>query len=75
MKWTPVSDKQKYGVAIANFFSNDKPHRLQLTVGETVHILEENADWYVTPVTDIRACAWLRASCTENILRENCTYS
>lgn len=45
MKWTPVPDKQKYGVAIANFFAHDKPHRLQLTVGETVHILEELADW------------------------------
>lgn len=46
MKWTPVSDKHKYAVAIANFFSQqDKPHRLQLTVGETVHILEENGDW------------------------------
>ncbi|XP_028968827.1 dedicator of cytokinesis protein 1 [Galendromus occidentalis] len=47
MKWTPVSDKHKYAVAIANFFcQQDKPNRLQLTVGETVHILEENGDWY-----------------------------
>ncbi|XP_064466141.1 dedicator of cytokinesis protein 1-like [Ornithodoros turicata] len=44
-KWAPVSDKDKYGVAIANFIQ-DGPHRLRLNVGDAVYIHEENEDWY-----------------------------
>ncbi|CAN7990561.1 unnamed protein product [Ixodes hexagonus] len=44
-KWTPVSDKTKYGVAIANF-TQDGLHRLRLNVGDAVYIYEESEEWY-----------------------------
>ncbi|KFM70972.1 Dedicator of cytokinesis protein 1, partial [Stegodyphus mimosarum] len=44
-KWSYVKDRAKYGVAVCNF-KQDGPHRLRLTVGETVHILQENEDWF-----------------------------
>nr|CAD7394075.1 unnamed protein product [Timema cristinae]CAD7428801.1 unnamed protein product [Timema monikensis] len=43
-QWKPVKDRDKYGIAIHNF-SEGGPHRLKLTVGEAVQILEENGDW------------------------------
>ncbi|XP_044743403.1 dedicator of cytokinesis protein 1 isoform X2 [Chrysoperla carnea] len=44
--WCSVDSKSRYGIAIHNYFTDDGPHRLQLTVGETVSILKENGDWY-----------------------------
>lgn len=44
-KWTPVPDKAKYGVAIANF-TEEGVHRLRLNVGDSVYIYEELEDWY-----------------------------
>ncbi|XP_063232451.1 dedicator of cytokinesis protein 1 isoform X3 [Bacillus rossius redtenbacheri] len=44
-QWKRVKDREKYGIAIHNF-SEDATQRLKLTVGEAVHILEENGDWY-----------------------------
>ncbi|CAH1782976.1 unnamed protein product [Owenia fusiformis] len=43
--WLPVHERSKYGVVIANF--KDKGSQcLNLIIGETVHIMEENEDWY-----------------------------
>ncbi|GIY32804.1 dedicator of cytokinesis protein 1 [Caerostris extrusa] len=44
-KWSYVKDRVKYAVAVCNF-KQDGPHRLHLTVGETVHILQEKEDWF-----------------------------
>lgn len=33
-------------VAIHNFLPEETQWKIKLTVGESVHILEENADWY-----------------------------
>ncbi|KAF8795296.1 Dedicator of cytokinesis protein 1 like protein [Argiope bruennichi] len=44
-KWTFVKDRAKYAVAVCNFKQNG-PYRLHLTVGDTVHILQEKEDWF-----------------------------
>ncbi|XP_071513992.1 dedicator of cytokinesis protein 2 isoform X2 [Panulirus ornatus] len=45
MSWTPPRDREKYGVAIYNF-SGINDSCIKLSVGETVHILEELGGWY-----------------------------
>ncbi|KAG8178683.1 hypothetical protein JTE90_011611 [Oedothorax gibbosus] len=44
-KWSAVQDRAKYAVAVCNF-KQDGPQRLHLTVGDTIHILQELEDWY-----------------------------
>ncbi|XP_031352316.1 dedicator of cytokinesis protein 1-like isoform X2 [Photinus pyralis] len=44
-EWRSVTDNRCYGIAIYNIISNDDC-KLNLTVGETVHILEEEENWY-----------------------------
>ncbi|XP_046667072.1 LOW QUALITY PROTEIN: dedicator of cytokinesis protein 1-like [Homalodisca vitripennis] len=44
--WTPAKEKDRYGIAIHNYQQEEEPWRIKLTVGECVHILEENGDWY-----------------------------
>ncbi|CAH1170856.1 unnamed protein product [Phaedon cochleariae] len=45
MSWRTVTDEYSYGIAIYNFL-NQEDYKLKLTVGDSVHILEEEADWY-----------------------------
>ncbi|XP_076042771.1 dedicator of cytokinesis protein 1-like isoform X4 [Oratosquilla oratoria] len=45
MKWTSTRDRERYGVAIYNFCSENE-WCLKLNVGDTVHILEELEGWY-----------------------------
>ena len=42
--WTYVSEMSRFGVAIYNFDQTGF-HRLQLAVGDTLHLLQENANW------------------------------
>ncbi|XP_064601988.1 dedicator of cytokinesis protein 1-like isoform X2 [Liolophura sinensis] len=44
-RWCPTDGRTKYGVAICNFKSRDQ-HCLTLSVGDTVHILEQSDDWF-----------------------------
>ncbi|KAM7284316.1 putative dock-1 [Ixodes scapularis] len=53
-KWAPVSDKSKYGVAIANF-TQEGLHRLRLNVGDAVYIYEESEEWYYGCCTSSKA--------------------
>ncbi|XP_055696670.1 dedicator of cytokinesis protein 1 isoform X2 [Lutzomyia longipalpis] len=43
--WNSVDGKVLYGIA-KNSFSQDKPHRLNLDVGDAVIILKESSNWY-----------------------------
>ncbi|XP_062566377.1 dedicator of cytokinesis protein 1-like isoform X2 [Saccostrea cucullata] len=43
--WQKTDRSQKYGVVIYNYHSR-LPHRLDLNIGDTVHISEELDDWY-----------------------------
>ncbi|XP_012940011.1 dedicator of cytokinesis protein 1 isoform X2 [Aplysia californica] len=43
--WRKTDSRTKLGVAIYNFSENGE-HRLQLDIGDTVHILEEADDWF-----------------------------
>ncbi|XP_071445315.1 dedicator of cytokinesis protein 1 isoform X2 [Hetaerina americana] len=52
--WKLVKEKDKYGIAIHNFHQ-DATYRIKLNVGETVHILEENGDWFFGYSTKNRA--------------------
>eukprot|EP01137_Pigoraptor_chileana_P029724 Opistho-2@15258 len=45
MVWRPAGPNAKYGIAIYNFTANG-PHQISLSVGEAVHIIEENSGWY-----------------------------
>ncbi|XP_034240436.1 dedicator of cytokinesis protein 1 isoform X3 [Thrips palmi] len=53
-KWKPVREKDRYGIAIHNF-NQQLPYRISLTVGESVHLLEQNGDWYFGCSTKNRA--------------------
>ncbi|KAK3913017.1 Dedicator of cytokinesis protein 1 [Frankliniella fusca] len=53
-KWKPVRERDRYGIAIHNF-SQQMPFRISLTVGEAVHLLEQNGDWYFGCSTKNRA--------------------
>ncbi|KAF5308725.1 hypothetical protein FQR65_LT06086 [Abscondita terminalis] len=44
-EWQVVPEDRCYGIAIYNFTSNEDC-KLNLNVGEAVHILEEEEDWY-----------------------------
>ncbi|XP_074643938.1 dedicator of cytokinesis protein 1-like [Tubulanus polymorphus] len=44
-KWLKACNERKYAVAIYSY-NDDQPHRLPLNIGDVVHILEENANWY-----------------------------
>ncbi|XP_046384567.1 dedicator of cytokinesis protein 1 isoform X4 [Ischnura elegans] len=52
--WKIVKEKDKYGIAIHNFHQ-EASYRIKLNVGETVHILEENGDWFFGYSTKNRA--------------------
>ncbi|CAH1099777.1 unnamed protein product [Psylliodes chrysocephalus] len=43
--WKSVNNEKSYGIAIYNFMCEDD-YKLKLTVGDAVHILEEESDWY-----------------------------
>nr|XP_023016675.1 dedicator of cytokinesis protein 2-like [Leptinotarsa decemlineata] len=43
--WRAVNDENSYGVAIYNF-NHPEDFKLKLTVGDAVHILEEETNWY-----------------------------
>ncbi|CAG9857501.1 unnamed protein product [Phyllotreta striolata] len=43
--WKAVNDEQSYGIVIYNFNSPEE-YKLKLTVGDAVHILEEEKNWY-----------------------------
>ncbi|KAF4529699.1 hypothetical protein B566_EDAN016654, partial [Ephemera danica] len=47
-KWKFVSVLDKYAIALHNFQDSDNnvPNSLSLHVGEAVHILQENGEWY-----------------------------
>ncbi|XP_049823522.1 dedicator of cytokinesis protein 1 isoform X5 [Aethina tumida] len=53
--WSSVSDEFSYGIVIYNYKGEDDL-KLELTVGETVHILQEEANWYYGYVTTNRNC-------------------
>lgn len=53
-KWTPVADKAKYGVAVANF-TQEGLQRLRLNVGDAVYIYEESEEWYYGCCTGSKA--------------------
>ncbi len=42
--WTQVGEMSRFGVAVYNF-DQAKPWRLPLSVGDTLHLLQENANW------------------------------
>ena len=42
--WTYVSEMSRFGVAIYNFQQTGF-QRLPLAVGDTLHLLQENANW------------------------------
>lgn len=44
-QWKPVKEKDRYGIAIHNYHE-DAQYRLKLFVGESVHILKENGEWF-----------------------------
>ncbi|XP_067619455.1 dedicator of cytokinesis protein 1 isoform X2 [Eurosta solidaginis] len=44
--WKEASSKQAYGIAKCNFDQENKPHRLNLDVGDSVVILKETTHWY-----------------------------
>ncbi|XP_018575461.1 dedicator of cytokinesis protein 2 isoform X2 [Anoplophora glabripennis] len=43
--WKSVSDECSYGIAIYNF-NFPEEYKLKLTVGDAVHILDEETEWY-----------------------------
>ncbi|XP_076266832.1 dedicator of cytokinesis protein myoblast city isoform X3 [Rhynchophorus ferrugineus] len=43
--WNNVQDLESFGIAIYNFRDSDQG-KLDLTVGDSVHILQEEANWY-----------------------------
>ncbi|XP_063907750.1 dedicator of cytokinesis protein 1 isoform X2 [Zophobas morio] len=43
--WEPVPDDFSYGIAIYNF-EGDSEFKLRLTVGDSLHLLEEEEHWY-----------------------------
>lgn len=53
-KWKPVREKERFGIAIHNF-NQPLPYRIALTVGEAVHLLEQNGDWYFGCSSENRA--------------------
>nr|XP_018917246.1 PREDICTED: dedicator of cytokinesis protein 1 isoform X2 [Bemisia tabaci] len=66
-KWAPVLDKQRYAIAIHNF-QDDGPNRLKLTVGESVHILEELDDWYYGSSTKNKTAKGVFPKCYVHIM-------
>lgn len=52
-KWTRVAERDKFGVAIFTYHE-EKPHKLRLFFGDTLHILCENKDWYYGYCTNNR---------------------
>ncbi|KAM7361679.1 dedicator of cytokinesis protein myoblast city isoform 1-T2 [Cochliomyia hominivorax] len=44
--WSDCNPKQVFGIAKCNFDQDDKPHRLNLDVGDSVVILKETTHWY-----------------------------
>ncbi|XP_072385409.1 dedicator of cytokinesis protein 2 isoform X1 [Diabrotica undecimpunctata] len=43
--WKPVSDENSYGIVIYNFICPED-YKLNLTVGDAIHVLEEETSWY-----------------------------
>ncbi|GLG95600.1 uncharacterized protein GBIM_02534 [Gryllus bimaculatus] len=55
-QWIPVKEKDRYGIAIHNYHE-EKPFRIKLNIGESVHILKEHGEWffgYSTKNKDVR---------------------
>lgn len=44
-QWEKVPDEKSYGIAIYNFNEEDE-NKLKLTVGDPVHLLHEEENWY-----------------------------
>ncbi|XP_070136941.1 dedicator of cytokinesis protein 1 isoform X2 [Drosophila bipectinata] len=44
--WSDCNAKQAFGIAKCNFDQENKPHRLNLDVGDAVIILKETTHWY-----------------------------
>ncbi|XP_064631450.1 dedicator of cytokinesis protein 1-like isoform X3 [Lineus longissimus] len=44
-RWLKTTNEHKYGVAVYNYKDNGKL-RLNLSIGDVVHIIEENINWY-----------------------------